>query len=51
MILGEAAGKLAGVVDIPWCRGDEHYIQKLALVLGVGRVRWEQANAAVPAGY
>jgi len=33
MVLGEDAGKLAKFVDRPWCRADEFYIQKLALVL------------------
>ena len=33
MVLGEDAGRLAKFVDRPWCRADEFYIQKLALVL------------------
>lgn len=33
MILGEKADALARYVDRPWCKGDEFYIQKLALVL------------------
>jgi hypothetical protein len=33
MILGEKSDALAKYVDRPWCRADEFYIQKLALVL------------------
>jgi hypothetical protein len=31
MILGEEGDRLGRFVDIPWCRGDEYYVQKLAL--------------------
>lgn len=34
LILEEPAEKLEGYLDIPWCRADEHFIQKLALALG-----------------
>jgi hypothetical protein len=34
LILREPADQLARYVDLPWCRADEYYIQKLALVLG-----------------
>lgn len=34
MILREPAEKLARYVDRPWCKGDEYYIQKLAMALG-----------------
>jgi outer membrane protein assembly factor BamB len=33
MVLGEGASDLAKFLDQPWCRADEIYIQKLALVL------------------
>jgi hypothetical protein len=33
MILNESPDKLAPFIDLPWCRADEFYIQKLALVL------------------
>ena len=36
MILGEGAEKLAGFVDLPWCKGDEWYVQKVSLVMGRG---------------
>jgi hypothetical protein len=35
MILRENPGALARYVDVPWCKGDETYIQKLAMVLTV----------------
>jgi hypothetical protein len=33
LILGEPSERLERFVDLPWCRGDESYIQKLALLL------------------
>jgi len=33
MLLTEGPDALAGYLDIPWCRGDEYHIQKLALLL------------------
>jgi hypothetical protein len=33
LLLREPAARLHGFVDLPWCRGDEFYIQKLALTL------------------
>ena len=33
LILGEPADQLRRYIDLPWCRGDEFYIQELALVL------------------
>ncbi|MCX8037899.1 MAG: PQQ-binding-like beta-propeller repeat protein [Candidatus Sumerlaeia bacterium] len=33
LILDEPSDKLARFLDLPWCKGDEFYIQKLALVL------------------
>jgi PQQ-like domain/PQQ enzyme repeat len=33
MILGEDDQRLARFVDIPWCRGDEYYAQKLAMAV------------------
>jgi hypothetical protein len=42
-ILGETADKLAAFVDIPWCRADEYYVQKLALTLNAAATaKWEQ---------
>lgn len=32
-ILGEPAAKLEGFLDLPWCKADEYFIEKLALVL------------------
>jgi hypothetical protein len=39
MVLGEGAERLAAFVDLPWCRGDETWVRKLALWAGaeVGR--------------
>jgi hypothetical protein len=31
LILQQPAGELAGYLDIPWCKGDEFYLRKLAL--------------------
>ncbi|MCX8157916.1 MAG: PQQ-binding-like beta-propeller repeat protein [Verrucomicrobiae bacterium] len=33
LILGEPAERLRSMVDLPWCRADEFYVQKLALTL------------------
>jgi hypothetical protein len=33
LILAEPAEKLQAFIDLPWCRADEFYIQKLALTL------------------
>jgi hypothetical protein len=33
LVLGESAAKLERFVDLPWCRADEFYVQKLALTL------------------
>jgi outer membrane protein assembly factor BamB len=42
MILGEKPEDLQKCLDIPWCRGDETYVQKLALLLnGSGSVFWK----------
>jgi hypothetical protein len=35
LILREPAEKLTQYVDLPWCKADEYYIQKLALALAV----------------
>lgn len=44
-ILDEPADRLAGFVDIPWCRADLFYIQKLALcVEAYGRTSWQRAS-------
>ena len=34
LILGEEADRLGRYVDIRWCRGDEFYVQKLAILGG-----------------
>jgi hypothetical protein len=34
LILGEAGEVLEKFVDVPWCKGDEYYVQKLAMVCG-----------------
>jgi hypothetical protein len=34
MVLGEDARQLERVVDLPWCRGDECYVRKLAMLAG-----------------
>jgi len=36
LILHEPADGLARFIDLPWCKGDEYYIQKLALALSAG---------------
>jgi hypothetical protein len=33
LILGESGKDLAPFIDLPWCRADEFYVQKLALTL------------------
>ena len=41
LILAESAEKLAGCLDLPWCEGDEYFIQKLALTLdAAGQRDW-----------
>jgi hypothetical protein len=41
MVLEEPAEKLGRYVDQPWCRGDEYYIQKLAMTVGSANgARW-----------
>ena len=41
MILNEPGDALAKFVDRPWCRGDEYYIQKLAMAIGnANGARW-----------
>jgi hypothetical protein len=41
LILGESSARLATFLDIPWCRADEFYAQKLALVLdAAGTTGW-----------
>jgi hypothetical protein len=37
LLLGEPAEALANYVDLPWCKADEFYIQKLALLLQASR--------------
>jgi hypothetical protein len=44
-ILGEPAAKLAGFVDIPWCRADEYHVEKIAMVLAAAAgTRWVEAD-------
>jgi hypothetical protein len=37
MILGEGGETLARFLDVPWCKGDENYVQKLALLCAAGK--------------
>lgn len=37
LIGNEQATRLHSLMDLPWCKGDEFYIQKLALTLNAGR--------------
>ena len=32
LILNEPADQLARHLDVPWCKGDEYYVQKLAIL-------------------
>ena len=44
-ILDEPAGRLARVVDIPWCRADLFHIQKLvACIEAHGSVSWQRPS-------
>jgi hypothetical protein len=36
LIVREPVERLTGYVDLPWCKADEYYIQKLALALAAG---------------
>jgi hypothetical protein len=36
LILREPVERLTSYVDLPWCKADEYYIQKLALTLATG---------------
>ena len=41
LILSESTTKRRSFLDRPWCKGDEYYIQKLALTLdGVRTTDW-----------
>ncbi len=45
MILGEPAEKLDGFIDIPWCRADLFYIQKLVLCIEAhGKISWRDTG-------
>jgi hypothetical protein len=47
LILGEPSARLAAFLDLPWCRADEFYAQKLALALdAAGVIRWEDLRRA-----
>lgn len=40
-ILGEPADRLAALLDLPWCKADLYYIQKLALTIdAAGKKTW-----------
>jgi hypothetical protein len=42
LILNEPGDTLAAYTDLPWCKADEYYIQKLALTLNnAGKVAWK----------
>ncbi len=46
LILSEPANDLKKSIDIPWCRADEYYIQKLALTLSrAGTFRWKDLRS------
>lgn len=40
LLLRETAPELQQYIDIPWCKADEFYIRKLALLLGSGEARY-----------
>ncbi|PYI80425.1 MAG: hypothetical protein DME26_21640 [Verrucomicrobia bacterium] len=42
LILGESAEQLERFLDLPWCKADEFYIQKIVQTLNAaGETRWE----------
>ena len=43
-ILDAPAEELTGYLDIPWCRADLDYIQKLVWCLGAGQARWHDVR-------
>lgn len=45
-ILAEPPEKLAAFLDLPWCKADEYYIQKLAMTLdAAGHTEWVDVRA------
>jgi hypothetical protein len=45
LILHEPAEKLINYLDIPWCRADLFYIQKLVLCIeSYGKVTWQSES-------
>ena len=45
LILNEPAEKLERFVDIPWCKADLFYIQKLVLCLEAhGEIKWRTVS-------
>jgi hypothetical protein len=43
LILREPGEKLSRFVDIPWCKADLFYIQKLILCIeAYGNIKWEK---------
>jgi hypothetical protein len=45
LILGEPGVKLAGFLDLPWCKADLFYIQKLVLCVEAhGKVTWRDVR-------
>jgi hypothetical protein len=42
LILGEPAEQLERYIDLPWCKGDEFYAQKIVQTLNAAsETRWE----------
>jgi hypothetical protein len=49
LILHEPAEKLARYIDIPWCKADLFYIQKLLFIIEAhGEVVWQKYNRNSP---
>jgi hypothetical protein len=45
LILGESGDKLESFLDIPWCKADLFYIQKLVFCIEAhGSVVWQEAR-------
>jgi hypothetical protein len=46
LILAEPAEKLTSFLDIPWCKADLFYIQKLVLCIeAYGNTAWQQVSS------
>jgi hypothetical protein len=49
LILREPAEKLTRFLDIPWCKADLFYIQKLLFIIEAhGEVVWQTYNRSLP---